>query len=463
MPGEAPVNAARDANAHKTTHRAVPKGAWTKEEDETVMRLVGLYGPTRWAAIASNLPGRNGKQCRERWHNQLDPSIKRDSWTEEEDRILMESHRELGSAWVEISKRLPGRTDNAIKNRWNSSMRKRYAATGSTSPGKRPAPTAYTAPSVAPPPSKKVKTDAAVGAGSAPRPAMAGVQGGAAGAGQAVSGRALSSDGKLGSGTTMTLSVVAPRSAPNSLRRRNLQDRHVETIGTMGSCSDHSSSTSRKHGAEEETSPDSRRPYNLSHLCDDRLSGDTMTIDETDLSHLSAEATLPLLDTTRSYGTHSPGLGGIAGASTSTPSNSHSTKMLLTADLIFSASRLGTDALSLLSSVKKERFECAMERRDGMPAGAGGGGGGLFSPSNFLMASPSDPAAPLASANGGASSRRSQGKRGGDGARAAALESPVPDLSVRRGILFSPSLSGSTQLPTMSGLLINSASKQPLH
>jgi hypothetical protein len=79
-------------------------------------------------------------------------------------------------------------------------MKHRYAATGSTSPGKRPAPTAYTAPSVAPPPSKKVKTDAAVGAGSAPRPAMAGVQGGAAGAGQAVSGRALSSDGKLGSG-----------------------------------------------------------------------------------------------------------------------------------------------------------------------------------------------------------------------------------------------------------------------
>jgi hypothetical protein len=44
----------------------------------------------RWAAIASNLPGRNGKQCRERWHNQLDPSIKRESWTDEEDRILME-------------------------------------------------------------------------------------------------------------------------------------------------------------------------------------------------------------------------------------------------------------------------------------------------------------------------------------------------------------------------------------
>ena len=82
----------------------VRKVTWTKEEDETVVRLVGVYGPTHWAAIASNLPGRNGKQCRDRWHQQLDPNIKRDPWTEEEDRVLTEAVHELGSKWTEISK-----------------------------------------------------------------------------------------------------------------------------------------------------------------------------------------------------------------------------------------------------------------------------------------------------------------------------------------------------------------------
>ena len=77
---------------------------WTKEEDETVIRLVGLYGPKDWVVMALDLPGRNGKQCRDRWHQQLDPNIKRDTWTEEEDRVLTEAVRELGSRWTEISK-----------------------------------------------------------------------------------------------------------------------------------------------------------------------------------------------------------------------------------------------------------------------------------------------------------------------------------------------------------------------
>ena len=82
----------------------VQRSTWAKQEDETLTSLVGLSGPKNWTYIASCLPGRNAQQCRERWHQQLDPNIKRDSWTEEEDRILMDAHKELGSAWVEISK-----------------------------------------------------------------------------------------------------------------------------------------------------------------------------------------------------------------------------------------------------------------------------------------------------------------------------------------------------------------------
>lgn len=118
----------------KTVNPQLVKGPFTHTEDEKIIEHVLKYGPKKWSLLVREMPARSAKQYRERWMNSLNPSINKKPWTDYEDQLIIQLVAEFGNKWALISKMLPGRTDNSIKNRWNSTLSHKNVFSPSSSP-----------------------------------------------------------------------------------------------------------------------------------------------------------------------------------------------------------------------------------------------------------------------------------------------------------------------------------------
>jgi hypothetical protein len=109
---------------NKVLKPGLVKGNWTSEEDQELINWVQIHGPTKWAKCGAKIVTRNGKQCFDRWTNSLDPNIKKGDWDADENSLIFSLYGQFGPKWADISKLMPGRTENSVKNRFYSTVRR---------------------------------------------------------------------------------------------------------------------------------------------------------------------------------------------------------------------------------------------------------------------------------------------------------------------------------------------------